>query len=70
MEATKREMSKCVSCNKDVDPEWDIGYELLSPDGDFACSKACADKYKQEKDHFFNVIIQDENTFLAWLNGK
>ena len=57
---------KCWVCKGEV-PEY--GAILLSGDGDFACSKECEKRYKRERDHFFNVIVHDEERCKNWLMG-
>lgn len=59
-------MIPCVVCGTDVELKRPHGI-LVSPDGDFACSEACEDKYKKDRDHFFNFIITDDKAFSDWL---
>jgi hypothetical protein len=58
-------MIECVVCKEDVDKNGTA--VLVNADGDFACSQACADKYKRERDHFFDHIIHNDHSFAQWL---
>jgi len=60
-------MITCITCGKDVESEGFHGGVLVTPDGDFACSDACAEKYKKDRDYFFDVIIPDDRKFAYWL---
>jgi len=43
---------------------------LLNQDGDFACSQKCADEYKKQRDHFFNVTVHNEALTEEYLRGR
>lgn len=58
---------ECSVCRDEV-PEY--GGILLTIDGDFACSEKCEIKYKKDKEHFFNVIVHDEEKCKNWLMGE
>jgi len=63
-------MCKCVICKKEVEVYPEFGkkdYVLLNSDGDFACSKECAEKYEKEKEYFFNVILRNDKLYANWL---
>jgi hypothetical protein len=57
----------CVACPKSADT---INKVLLNADGDFACSKECADKYNREKADFFNRIVHSEDLTERYLKGE
>jgi len=59
----------CIVCGKDFDVEFHSGHVLLNGDGDFACSKKCAEKHEKEKKWFFDVVVQSEETCLDYLSG-
>lgn len=61
-------MIKCANegCNKDSDT---LDAVLLNADGDFACSKTCAEQYKQQCDHFLNNVLPDDRKFAEWTNS-
>lgn len=56
---------KCGVCGETILNELDE--VLLNADGDFACSKACAKKYRDDRDHFFNVAVHDDQAFADWM---
>ena len=58
---------KCTVCPKQC-PEY--GAVLLNADGDFACSKECEEKYKKDRDHFFNTIVHSDVLTEKWLHGE
>lgn len=58
---------KCTVCPKSADV---YGRVLLNQDGDFACSKPCADKYYAERDDFFKRIVLSENLTERYLRGE
>jgi len=47
-------MSKCLSCKKEVDVEWDVGFIWIGCDFDLVCSKKCFEDYEREKNYFFD----------------
>lgn len=53
---------KCFVCDNKV-----IHGILLSADGDFACSQKCKEKHEQDREHFLNVVIHDDQLYEAWL---
>lgn len=57
-------MIKCEVCEGNADV---LSAVVLNCDGDFACSEECAKKYKEERDHFFNHVVHDDNAFADWL---
>jgi hypothetical protein len=58
-------MLTCDICKKLIENELDM--VLLNADGDFACSKGCAEKYEKDKNYFFDVILPNNKLFAAWL---
>lgn len=60
-------MIACVYCGRDVESYSLIGGVLVSPDGDFACSEICAEKYRYDWDHFNRETITDDQKFASWL---
>lgn len=62
-------MIKCTQCGRDVEADGNIGI-LINSDGDFVCNDVCKNKYEKARDHFFDVIIQDDKKFLTWLGAS
>jgi len=54
----------CFQCKKPL-PEY--GSIIINLDGDMVCSKQCKETYEKAKAYFFNVLIHDEQKFLACL---
>jgi hypothetical protein len=58
---------KCVNDNCNVDPLESISPIVVTIDGDMACCKQCKEQYEKQKNHFFNVIVNDDDKFNKWL---
>jgi len=56
----------CFVCGGNADT---LDRVLLNADGDFACSKACADKYEADKKRFFASLDNDESYAAWWAEG-
>jgi len=59
----------CVMCSKEIDVEWNRNYVLLNSDGDFACSRKCADAYHRKLRFIGGVVCQSEANCLSYLKG-
>ena len=57
-----------MHCNN-KHPHDELDAQLVSIDGDFACSKQCKKMYEQQRDKFFNEIVHSESLTTSWLNG-
>lgn len=55
----------CSHCNKPI--ELDHTSVLLTVDGDFACSKQCAEAWEKERDNFFTNVLTNDRAFVQWL---
>jgi hypothetical protein len=56
---------RCFHCREDIKNEYKMTH---IGDGDFV-HDTCEQPYKDEKDHFLNVVIQDEDMVAAWVMG-
>ena len=57
---------KCSVCGGNADT---LDNVMLNADGDFACSKACADKHEADKKQFFGSLDNDEAYAKWWADG-
>ncbi len=57
-------MVRCTVCKQSAEG---LDAVLLTCDGDFACSEACAEKWRKDRDHFFNNVIHDDQAFANWI---
>lgn len=55
-------MLRCRVCDGNADK---LDNVLLNADGDFACSKACAEKYERDKQAFF-ASLDDDEAYAGW----
>jgi hypothetical protein len=56
-------MIACVSRGKDVEAKRPHGI-LVTPDADFACSDACAEKFKKDRDPGTFVTIRGISNYI------
>jgi hypothetical protein len=55
---------KCSYCNKKIN---ELKPHIITPpDGDIY-HEDCYEKYKKERDHFFNTVIQDDQKFADYM---
>lgn len=60
-------MIKCVNqhCNNNPFDD-ELKMVLATPDADFACSKECLEKFKAQREDFFNNISND-SWYKNWM---
>jgi len=56
---------KCFQCKKKIEGDG----VLISVDGDFVCDDNCKKEFEEQKDDFFNRIMNEE-LFKKWLTGE
>jgi hypothetical protein len=61
-------MIKCCVCENDIVNE--NKSILVSPDGDFVCSRECEKKHDEERERFFREIVHSPEKCEKWLLGK
>ena len=59
-------MLKCSNCGDNADVP---GSQLLTPDGDFACSIKCKKEWESKRDYFLNAVIHDDAMMESWWRG-
>ena len=57
----------CSQCKGPL-PEYDS--EVLTIDGDMACSVKCKKAYELERDHFFSTVINNDDLFDKWITNN
>ena len=58
---------QCFQCHKEIENELDMIF--INIDGDIVCSKKCQQNYEKEKQHFFDVLIHDEEKCKQYILG-
>ena len=63
-------MSGCVNENCSKDPTNSMDSVVISCDGDMACSKKCAEEYKNQVNAFYapGGPASSSKAFTAWMN--
>ena len=59
-----------VNENCDKDPLTSMDSFVVNLNGDMACCEACEKEYYKQRDHFLNVVIQDDDKYNEWVNFK
>ena len=59
-------MIKCFHCGETISENGGI---LLDADGDFVCNETCKARFEQERDHFFENVVDSPEATERWLNG-
>ena len=62
-------MSKCVNEHCQKDPMSSIDAIVATADGDFACCCECLVAYENQRDHFLDTILPDDNKFMEWIKA-
>lgn len=60
-------MVRCANEKCNNDPTNSMNTVIINIDGDLACCPECKTKYEEQRDNFFNNIVQSESATLAWL---
>jgi len=60
----------CSNRNCDKNPLNMMDAICVSIDGDFVCDEHCKREFEKQRDHFFGVICQSEETTQQWLMGE
>ncbi len=60
-------MAICVNEKCDKDPLTSLNCKVVNIDGDLACSKECVNEHKKQMNHFYSVILPDNDKFAEWL---
>ena len=63
-------MSHCVNEKCHHDPQDSLDMVVVTIDGDMACCPACKREYENQRDHFLNDVLPDDQKYKEWIDER